>query len=139
MKKIALLFVLGLVSIACKQEIKDTDISKLNGYWEIEKVILKDGEKKEYKVNPTIDYIQVKGKNGFRQKVMPQLDGTFATNTIKEKLLISEKDGDFYINYTTDYGKWKEEIVAIEDSVLVLRNTENIEYHYKKHLPFSIK
>ena len=109
MKKIALLFVLGLLSIACKQEIKNDDISKINGYWEIEKVILKDGEKKEYKVNPTIDYFEVKDKKGFRQKVMPQLDGTFATNTIKEKLMISESDGDFYIHYTTDYEKWQEE------------------------------
>lgn len=139
MKKITLLFVLGLISMACKQEIKETDISKINGYWEIEKVILKDGEKKEYKVNPTIDYFEVKDKKGFRQKVMPQLDGTFATNTIKELLLISETNGDYFIHYTTDYGKWKEEIITIQDSVLVLKNKENIEYHYKKHLPFSLK
>ncbi|MES2747049.1 MAG: lipocalin family protein [Bacteroidota bacterium] len=139
MKNIALFFLLGIVLTSCKQDIKDADISKLNGYWEIEKVTLKDGEKKEYKVNPTIDYFQVKDKKGFRQKVMPQLDGTFETNNIKESISISENNGDSYINYSTDYGKWKEEIIAIEDSVLVLKNKEEIEYHYKKHLPFSLK
>ena len=139
MKNIALFFLIGIVVASCKQDIKDADISKLNGYWEIEKVILKDGEKKEYKVNPTIDYFQVKDKKGFRQKVMPQLDGTFTTNNIKESISISENNGDSYINYSTDYGKWKEEIIAIEDSVLVLKNKEEIEYHYKKHVPFSLK
>jgi hypothetical protein len=45
----------------------------------------------------------------------------------------------FYINYTTTYGKWKEEILEIQDSVLVLKNKDNLEYHYKRQVPFSIK
>ncbi len=139
MKKYVLVFVLGLIFISCKQDIKESDLSKLNGYWEIEKAIMKDGEKKEYKVNPTIDFFEVKNKKGFRQKVMPQFNGTFQTNNIKELVTVTEKDGDYYLNYVTPFGKWKEAIVSLQDSVLVLQNDAEIEYHYKRHIPFTLK
>ena len=136
MKKI---YILGLLLVSCKQEIKENDINKINGYWEIEKVILKDGEKKDYKINETIDYFQLKDKKGFRQKVMPQLDGTYKTNDLKETISISSENGSYYVNYTTSYGKWKEEIIEIQDSVLVLKNEDELEYNYKRYEPFSIK
>ena len=79
MKKIFLLIVLTSM-LSCKQKIKEADISNLNGYWEIEKVDLPDGDKKEYKVNETIDFFKIENKKGFRKKVMPQLDGTYLTN-----------------------------------------------------------
>lgn len=139
MKRTGLLLLLSFVLISCRQEITDADLNKLNGYWEIEKVILKDGEKKEYKVNPTIDYFKLKGKKGFRQKVMPQLDGKFQTNNIRENIVVTSTDGVVYLNYTTGYGSWKEAIIELHDSVLVVKNTAEIEYHYKKHIPFSLK
>lgn len=139
MKKTAIFLLLTVFLVSCKQEINKADLKKLNGYWEIEKVITQDGEKKEYKVNPTVDFFEVKNNKGFRQKVMPQLDGTFQTNNIRELVSVSEAAGDFYLNYTTDYGKWKEEIIELRDSVLVVKNAAEIEYHYKRHTPFSIK
>ena len=54
MKKIILFLVFGLF-LSCKQSISESDLQNLNGYWEIEKVELPDGDKKEYKVNETID------------------------------------------------------------------------------------
>lgn len=139
MKKIVLFAFISLIISACKPSINETEINKINGYWEIVKVELPDGGKKEYNVNPTIDFFEIKDKKGFRQKVMPQLDGKYLTNNIKESLSITNEDGDYFINYTTQYGKWKEEIIEIQDSVLVLKNKENLEYHYKRPIPFSVK
>jgi len=138
MKKIALLIVyFGLV--ACHTSVKKEDIQKINGYWEIKQVALPNGEKKEYKVNETIDYFELKGDKGFRQKVMPQFDGKFKTNDIKEVIKISEKEDCFFIEYSTKYGKWKEEIVSIEDSTLILKTKDKLEYTYKKFKPFSFE
>ncbi|WP_395065331.1 hypothetical protein [Flavobacterium sp.] len=139
MKKTITFLLFGLLLVSCKQSISDKDITKINGYWEIEKVILKDGNKKDYKVNETIDFFEMKDKKGFRQKVMPQFDGTYLTNNIKENITLSSKGGDYFINYSTKYGKWKEEILEIKDSVLVLKNNDNLEYHYKRQIPFSLK
>ena len=138
MKKIGLLIVfLGLIS--CHSSVKKEDIKKLNGYWEIKKVTLSSGEKKDYNVNETIDYFELKGNVGFRQKVMPQFDGTFRTNDIKAKIKIVEKNNASFIEYNTVYGKWQEEIITIEDSTLVLKNKEKVTYTYKKFKPFSFK
>lgn len=138
MKKISLLC-FALLLISCQTSIKKEDIQKLNGYWEIKLVTLADGNTKDYKINETIDYFELKDNNGFRQKVMPQFDGNFKTNGIKENIKIIEKGKTFFIEYTTKYGKWKEEIITIEDSVLVLKNKDNLEYTYKKFKPFSFK
>ncbi|MGC4039651.1 MAG: hypothetical protein QM710_02330 [Flavobacterium sp.] len=139
MKKIAALFSV-LLLISCQSDVTQESIRKLNGYWEIKQVELANGEKKDYKVNETVDYFEIKDNKGFRQKVMPQFDGTFRTNGIREEIKITgEKDKGFFIEYHTEYGKWKEQIISIEDSTLVLKNKENLEYTYKKFKPFSFK
>ena len=64
MKKIVGLLVVVLF-ISCKQTIIESDLNNLNGYWEIEKVVLPDGDKKEYKVNETIDFFKI--EEGFEK------------------------------------------------------------------------
>ncbi|PZR22262.1 MAG: hypothetical protein DI539_06070 [Flavobacterium psychrophilum] len=137
-KSIVLLFV-SLVAFSCGHSISDEDLTKLNGYWEIEEAIMADGEAKEYKVNPTIDYFELKGKEGFRKKVMPQFDGTYRVNDLSEKITVVKENGKTYISYTTEYAKWKEELLELDDEHLVVKNQHDIEYHYKKPQPFSIK
>jgi hypothetical protein len=138
MRKILFLFVLSAL-FSCKQEITDADISNLNGYWEIEKVELPDGDKKEYKVNETIDFFKVEANKGFRKKVMPQLDGTYLTNDIEESVVILVKDGDATIQYKTEYASWDEEIIELTKDKLVVKNQQEIEYYYKRPAKFSIK
>ena len=134
---LVLLFIMLLVS--CHSNVKKEDIKKLNGYWEIKLVKFSTGKTKDYKVNETIDYFELKSNKGFRQKVMPQFDGKFQTNGIKENIKVVENDNSFFLEYNTKFGKWKEEIISIEDSILVLKNKENLEYTYKKFKPFSLK
>ena len=125
--------------------VKKEDLKKLNGYWEIKQVKFSTGKTKDYKINETIDYFELRQAQvdnklvGFRQKVMPQFDGKFQTNGIKENIKVVENDNTFFLEYNTKYGKWKEEIISIEDSILVLKNKENLEYTYKKFKPFSFK
>ena len=134
---LVLLFIMLLVS--CHSNVKKEDIKKLNGYWEINQVKFSTGKTKDYKVNETIDYFELKSNKGFRQKVMPQFDGKFQTNGIKENIKVVENDNSFFLEYNTKFGKWKEEIISIEDSIIVLKNKENLEYTYKKFKPFSLK
>jgi hypothetical protein len=139
MKKYILTCLILATLQSCKQTVTSEDLPKLNGYWEIEKVILPNGEKKEYKINESIDYLEVKDSIGFRKKVYPQFDGKFLINDLKEKLIISKSNSTYFIQYTTDYAKWKEEIIELHDSTFVVKNDAKLEYHYKRHQPFSIK
>ena len=111
----------------------------LNGYWEIEKVILPNGETKEYQINETIDFFQITDKEGFRQKVVPQFDGTYLTHPLKEKFKISSDDKGTFINYQTNYSQWKEEISFISNEKFVVKNAQLIEYHYKRPIKYSLK
>ena len=139
MKKLVILFVLGLMGLSCKQTITEADLQHLNGYWEIEKVILPDGEKKEYKVNETIDFFKIVQKKGFRSKVMPQVDGSYLTNDIKESVQVSLKDGSATLHYKTTYAKWNEEIITLSKDHFVVKNAQDLEYHYKRPVKFSVK
>ena len=139
MKKIFLLLFVSVVAVSCSETVSEADMQKLNGYWEIKTVHMPDGGEKEYAMSQTIDYFELKGKTGFRQKVMPQIDGTYRTNELTEKISITEEDGKTYINYTTEHAKWKEQVLDLDDKKLVLKNEQNIEYHYEKPEPFSIK
>lgn len=137
--KNTILGLIMIVLISCQSNVSNEDIVKLNGYWEIEKVVLPNGENKEYKINETIDYFELKNSVGFRKKVMPQFDGKYLVNDQQEKIKIIEKDNRFFIEYATPYTKWKEEIIKISENELVLKNKQDLEYYYKKATPFSLK
>jgi hypothetical protein len=135
---VAFLF-LSFLFVACQQKIKPEDISKINGYWEIEKVVLDGGEDKEYKVNESYDYFQIgKDNSGFRKKVMPQLDGSFLVNDTQENVKVRFEGDEVFLDYVTSYAKWTEELIAISDEKLVFKNTEDREYQYKKATPINI-
>jgi hypothetical protein len=51
MKKIVEFLIVSFLFASCQQEIKSEDISKINGYWEIEKVVFEDGKDKDYKLS----------------------------------------------------------------------------------------
>lgn len=139
MKKVFSIILVVLFFTGCKQHIDEKELVKINGYWEIEKAELPDGSKKEYKVNTTIDFFEIKGKKGFRKKVMPQLDGSYLMNDLSESIEVVNREGDIILNYATPYAKWKEKIIALSEEKLVIKNDQDIEYHYKKPKPFSVK
>lgn len=138
MKKTALIAFISFLSIACNTKINASDLSKINGYWEIEKVIFPDGSHKEYTINESFDYFDIKKNVGIRKKVMPQLDGTFLVNNDFEKVAVKEVNGKYYLYYSTFYTKWKEELSFISDEKLVLINEAKNEYHYKRAAPITI-
>ncbi|MBZ4033230.1 hypothetical protein K6T82_00505 [Flavobacterium sp. 17A] len=138
MKNTFMILVLSLLFVSCKQEVKPADINKLNGYWEIEKVVFEKGEEKEYKMNETFDFFEIKNNKGVRTKVMPQFDGTFLTTDTFENVAVRFAGEKVFLDYKTDYAKWSEEIVSLSDEKLVTKNQQKIEYHYKKAGPINL-
>ncbi|WP_264553812.1 hypothetical protein [Flavobacterium sp. N2038] len=138
MKNTFLILVLSLLLVSCKQEIKPADIAKLNGYWEIEKVVFDKGEDKAYGMNENFDFFKMKGTKGTRTKVMAQLDGTFLTTNTFENVSVRFVGEQAFLDYKTDYAKWSEELISISDKEFVVKNDQNKEYHYKKTGPINI-
>lgn len=138
MKNTFIVLFCSLLFVSCKQEIKPADLAKLNGYWEIEKVIFEKGEEKEYKMNETFDFFQIKNNKGVRTKVMPQFDGTFLSTDTFENVSVRFAGEQVFLDYKTDYAKWSEEIILLSDDKLVVKNPQKIEYHYKKAGPVNL-
>ncbi len=139
MKKIVGLLIVSFLFFSCQQEIKSEDISKINGYWEIEKVVFEDGEDKNYKINQSYDYFEIgKNNSGFRKKVMPQLDGSFIVNDTQESLKIRFEKDKVFLDYVTSYAKWSEELIEITNDKMVFVNAEKKQYHYKKATSINI-
>ena len=84
-------------------------------------------------------YLEIKDSTGFRQKVMPQFDGKYKTNGLKETIKVFKVDGAYFLGCETPFGKWNEEILSIADSALVLKNKRDQIYTYKRFKPFSLK
>ncbi|ATA88803.1 hypothetical protein CGC58_03105 [Capnocytophaga stomatis] len=131
MKKLLSLLIFFTL-ISCNQQIKEYDLQNLNGYWEIEKVIMPDKSTKEYKVNTTYDYIEIKDLAGFRKKVYPQLMGNFQTNDDSEIFKIVKEDGIFKMNYENGENHWTEILESVNETSFIVKNEANITYHYKK-------
>ncbi|MGY8913554.1 MAG: hypothetical protein ACKVJF_00530 [Flavobacteriales bacterium] len=124
--------------LSCQQTVSETDLSKLNGYWEISKVEFPDGTTKEYKANTTIDFIEIAGFKGFRKKVQPTLKGTYFANDDAESFLIMQKEDSFELNYKNNYSEWSEMLTALSDNTFTVVNKEGITYHYKRYEPINI-
>ena len=138
MKKTCSILLIAFLFVACQQKIKPEDISKINGYWEVEKVVFDSIKDKEYKINEIYDYFEIEKSKGIRKKVMPQLDGTFLVNDAYENVTVRFDGGKVFLDYSTPYMKWSEELIALSAEELVLLNKENIEYHYKKATPINL-
>lgn len=139
MKNLVKLVLFSFLLVSCKQQIQSADIPKINGYWEIEKVVFDQGEDKEYGANQNYDYFQIdKNNQGIRKKVAPQLDGTFLVDDTYEKVRVRFQDGKAYLDYATPYMKYTEEIIALTTDELVVLNAQKKEYHYKKATAINI-
>lgn len=139
MKIVFRILFVSLLFVGCQQKINRTELTNINGYWEIEKVVFEKGEDKNYGINESYDYFQI-GKNngGTRKKVMPQLDGTFLVNDDYENVKIRFADDKVYLDYSTPFTQWSEELLAISKDKMVLKNKEEKEYHYKKTGPINL-
>lgn len=138
MRKIIFLLPIVLLFVNCQSKIDKSTLQKINGYWEITSVKTPSGEIKEYTVNTTIDYFELKDSKGFRQKVVPQLDGTYLTNGLKEELTLDETKDQVVFKCKTNYAEWEEEVIKLTEEELVIENDQDIIYHYKRYTPLKI-
>jgi hypothetical protein len=138
MKRFLLLFTIFLLN-ACTTSVSKEELIKLNGYWEIIEVEFSNGQKKSYKVNPSIDYIELKEMKGYKKKVQPKFDGTYNISNDTEPFTIIEKDGVFMFTYKNILSEWEEKLISIDDNTFIISNEDNITYTYKRYEPIKIQ
>jgi len=129
--------VLLVITSACGSRTEFSEISDLNGYWEIEQVIADDGREKNYTGSMSYDFMQFTDSTGFRKKVVPQFDGSFLVNDRADSVRLKQIDGKLFLVFKNEFSEWKEELQTLSDQKMVLLNAEDKEYHYKKTGPMQ--
>jgi len=139
MKNYFRLIPIAFLIISCNSKVTPEQLSKINGYWEVTRVQTPDGTDKEYGMSTAVDYIELKDNAGFRQKVVPQLDGKYLTNDVKEYIVVLDSASATYLKYKTNYANWTEQVIKVTDEELVTKNDQDFKYHYKRFEPIIIE
>ena len=126
----------------CNTKIEEEELKHLNGYWEISKVTFPNGETKDFKVNPIIDYIEIEGLEGFRKKVYPKFDGTYETSNDADNFKIELIDGNFQFNYNPNMAihssmHRRETLIQLSDISFSVVNKDTVTYSYKRFQPIN--
>ena len=133
-----LMIALVIIFLGCSNGDPQEMKAALGGYWVIEKVELADGSSREFRPGTTIDYFEVTGDSGVRKKVVPRIDGRFEVNKSAERFYLKVENDSLNIYYKTPYNEWKETVLRAKDSNLVIINSENKRYYYKKFRSFDL-
>ena len=138
MKKVYFLICFLLI-ISCNSVEKE-DLTNINGYWEIHKVIQPDGNKVDFNMNTIYDYYELgEDYKGIYKKAIPQLDGTFVVDEYQEEIEIIENNNSFEIKFYSEFSDDRElSIIEITTNKLILKNQEDKTYYYKRTKPINL-
>jgi hypothetical protein len=134
----AICLLLLLLTVSCSQSPAEK-LERINGYWEIAQIENSYGFVKEYSISQNIDYFEITAAGkGVRKKVQPDLSGNFTTTNSSENIDVAIQDNTVFLNYSTAFDNWKEEVISVSTTHLVLRNEDNYTYTYRRYQPISI-
>lgn len=135
--KFNFLFIGLIVLISCNSKPDVKEVSKLNGFWEIEKAETPYGDK-SYTMNQMVDYFQIEDSIGFRKKMQPSLLGNYQSSQNREYFKIEDHKDSLVLVYENDYDTWTETLIEIEENKFVVKNKQNFIYTYKRHDPKNL-
>ncbi len=124
--------------MGCSSKPTVEDLPLLNGYWEIKRVTFPNGQLKEYSISTTVDYFELKGREGYKKKMNPKLNGTYDTSNDAEFFTVKEKEGRFFLHYQNTLSDWKEELLQLEKDAYQIKNQEGISYFYERYQAINI-
>ncbi|MBQ4822684.1 lipocalin family protein [Aquimarina sp. MMG016] len=127
-----------LFFVSCSSSNPEAQIQYLDGYWEIEKVILSDGTEKKYNFNQSIDFFEVKDSVGIRKKLQPQLNGNFISTKDNETFTLKIEQDSLRIYYKTPQSSWKETIISAKENRMTITNNTGNVYFYKRYQKLSL-
>ena len=137
MKRI-LIIIITLLNLSCSKN-PESYIEHLNGYWEIEKVILASGEEHTYSYNEFVDYFSVPDSlKGFRKKLKPNISGGYETSKDVETFHLKIENDSLNIYYDTNFAHWKETILSASEEELLIINKAKVLYLYRRFQPLNL-
>ncbi len=133
MKKTLYLLLICLFVLSCSKSDPQEYSKHLNGYWEIERVVLPDGTEKKYNFNQSIDFFEVNDSIGIRKKVQPKLDGSFIITQDNKVFILKIENDSLRMRYKTPISSWEETIISAKENQIVIKNESGNVYFYRPY------
>lgn len=137
MQKHLYLLLLLTVITACKSSIQEGEISRLEGYWEITKVVFQDGTTKPYTVNTTVDYIGIDGFNGYIKKMKPGLNGRYQTSNKAAQFKLLLRNEVWEMHFEGDLNSTLS-LLELDSLEYAVKDQGQVRYYYKRYEPINI-
>lgn len=138
MRKLAFILA-SLFIFACARNKPTEELKYINGYWQIDHVQVEKDSVIKYGFSQYIDYIKISDTSGFRKKLQPDFSGKFKASRAAEKVIPEVKDDKLFLQYSTAYDEWTEEVIEADEEELVLKNRDGKIYYYHRYEPINLK
>ena len=125
------LFVFIINSNGCISNSSKINLELLNGYWKINFITQKNETFRPNGLAKLVDHYSVENKNGIRKKAQPLIENKFIVTEDESPFKIVNKENDYFIEFETKWYKWREKIIKLSESELILEHQEK-KYHYKR-------
>ena len=126
-----LLFVFIINSNGCISNSSKINLELLNGYWKINFITQKNETFRPNGLAKLVDHYSVENKNGIRKKAQPLIENKFIVTEDESPFKIVNKENDYFIEFETKWYKWREKIIKLSKSELILEHQEK-KYHYTR-------
>ncbi|MAM16402.1 MAG: hypothetical protein CMC10_03800 [Flavobacteriaceae bacterium] len=125
------LFVFIINSNGCISNSSKINLELLNGYWKINFITQKNETFRPNGLAKLVDHYSVEKKNGIRKKAQPLIENKFIVTEDESPFKIVNKENDYFIEFETKWYKWREKIIKLSKSELILEHQEK-KYHYTR-------
>ncbi|MAM16738.1 MAG: hypothetical protein CMC10_05535 [Flavobacteriaceae bacterium] len=125
------LFVFIINSNGCISNSSKINLELLNGYWKINFITQKNETFRPNGLAKLVDHYSVEKKNGIRKKAQPLIENKFIVTEDESPFKIVNKENDYFIEFETKWYKWREKIIKLSESELILEHQEK-KYHYTR-------
>lgn len=121
--------------------LQSSDISQLEGFWEIQSVKTDGKVVKTFKASFNIDhYAFGDSLSGVFQKVVPQFDGNFKASENQSVFSIRKEDHRWWIYQKNLIDSFRMQVVTLTKDKLILRkDSTTTEYTYRRFEPIMLQ
>ena len=130
------LLILLFLEMGCHTRIVKHDLKLLAGYWRIDFITKKKETFHPKGMTKLLDYYALKKNNGVRKKVEPLINNNFQITEDQNPFTIVYKGKDCFMQFETQWDQWREKIIRLKESELVLEHQEK-RYHYVRFIKDS--
>ena len=123
------ILILLFLEIGCHSRFVKPDLGLLSGYWRIDFITKKNETFRPKGMTKLLDYYSLEKKNGVRKKVEPLINNKFIITEDQNPFIIIDNGKDYIIQFETRWDQWREKIIKLNKSELVLEHEEK-RYHY---------